>query len=76
MNVAQKVGVVLRRYRYKNNMSQVDLAAAADSARSFVSDVENGKKNVSVETFVRFCEALETAPWDVLKEALTNTKNK
>lgn len=72
MTLPLQIGVILRRYRYKNQMTQIDLAAASDSDRSFISQIENGRTNISLETFLRLCDALGVPAWDVLKEATKN----
>lgn len=39
-------------------MTQEDLAGAADIDRSFLSEIENGHKNLSVETLKKIADAL------------------
>ena len=69
MKLSQRIGVVFRKRRHALSLTQTDLAGIADSDRSFISNVENGKKNISIDTFARFCKALETKPSDILLEA-------
>lgn len=69
MRLPESVGVALRRRRYQLDMTQVDLAGLSATDRSFISDVETGKRNISLETFARLCTALKAEPWKILKEA-------
>lgn len=74
MEFSESLGVVLRQLRNKKEFSQVDLAAAADVERSFISDVENGRRNISMNTFLRLCEGLEVEPPKILDAALKRMK--
>ncbi len=74
MEFSESLGVVLRQLRNKKEFSQVDLAAAADVERSFISDVENGRRNISMNTFLRLCAGLEADPPKVLDMALKRMK--
>ncbi len=71
MNVARPLGVILRLRRNQQKLTQTDLAGMAETDRSFISDVENGKRNLSINTFIRICQALEIQPWEVLRDAMT-----
>lgn len=70
MKFSESLGIILRQYRNKKKFSQMDLAAAADMERSFISDVENGRRNISMNTFMRLCEGLETDSRKVLDATL------
>lgn len=70
MEFVESLGAVLRRHRAKKNMSQIDLAAAADTERSFVSAVENGRYGISMNTFLRLCGGLGADPAKILDAAL------
>ncbi len=76
MNLPERIGVVLRRYRYKKQMDQIDVAVAADCSRSFLSKVENGRTSISLEMFIRLCEALDGHPSDLLREITMETARK
>ena len=53
----------LRRLRGIANLSQVNLAAAANLTHNFVNDIENGKKWVSPETLAKLASALRVEPY-------------
>lgn len=48
----------LRRYRRMQDMSQEELALAADLSRSYVSGVERGERNVSIDNMGLLASAL------------------
>lgn len=73
MDIAHSLGLILRQRRYSLALNQVDVAAAANVDRGFISQVENGKRNISIPTFLRICEGLEADPCAVLSEALKRT---
>lgn len=76
MTFPEELGVILRRLRNKHNMAQIDLAAAANCERSFISAIENGKTGISMDLFLRLCDALDTPAWEVLKEATQQQERK
>ena len=51
------------------DLTQYDIAASAGMDRGYLSDIENGKKDIRLSTLVRLCEALELEPWRVIKDA-------
>lgn len=50
--------------RKKQGLSQAELAEKIDISVTHMSDIENGKKNASIEIFMRLTEALQvSADW-------------
>lgn len=49
-NIKQKVGDRIKNLRNDNKISQEELANRAGMARGFISGLETGKRNVTVET--------------------------
>lgn len=70
MNLNKNIGSTVRKYRLKQNMSQQDLAGDADMERSYISAVENGRKNIRVDTLVRLANALSVKAGKLLDESL------
>ncbi len=70
MKFSEAVGVVLRQYRNQNNLKQWHVAEMADTERNFISEIETGKRNISVDFFIRLCDGLDIDPRDMLDEAL------
>lgn len=65
----QRIGVVLRRRREAQGISQEDFAELVGMHRTYYSAIERGLKNVRLETLERICTALRSRMWEVIKEA-------
>ncbi len=59
MNIKEKVGQRIRQLRKELELSQEALALKAEVDRTYVTDVEAGRRNVSVEILERLIKALE-----------------
>ena len=59
MDIKIKVGQRIKELRKIILLSQESLANKADVDRTYVTDVENGRRNVSVEILERLINALE-----------------
>ncbi|GMQ23682.1 helix-turn-helix transcriptional regulator [Algoriphagus sp. oki45] len=60
MDVKAEYGKKVRTIRKKEGVSQESLADLAGLDRTYISDIENGKRNVSIETIFKIAEALKT----------------
>jgi len=58
MNIKVKVGQRIKQLRNELGISQEALGLKADVDRTYVTDVENGRRNVSVEILDRLIKAL------------------
>ena len=58
MDIKQKVGNRIRELRKNIKLSQEALALKAEVDRTYVTDVENGRRNVSLEILERLIKAL------------------
>ncbi|HQV55254.1 MAG: helix-turn-helix transcriptional regulator [Chitinophagaceae bacterium] len=58
MNIKDKVGQRIKELRNDLEISQEALGLKADVDRTYVTDVENGRRNVSVEILERLIKAL------------------
>ncbi len=58
MDIKQKVGQRIKELRKKLEFSQEALALKAEVDRTYVTDVENGRRNVSLEILERLIKAL------------------
>jgi transcriptional regulator with XRE-family HTH domain len=65
----QRIGVVLRRRREAQEISQEDFAELIGMHRTYYSAIERGLKNMRIETLERICTALRAKIWEVVKEA-------
>ena len=64
---AQKLGNNLKKIRTKKSISQGDIARALNVARSFVSDIENGKRNPTLATITKLAKAIGVSTSELLK---------
>lgn len=58
----------LRRLRAQEGISQEHLADLAGLHRTYVSSVERGERNVSIDNIERLAKALRVAPADLIKD--------
>lgn len=69
MDVVQLLGVNVRHHRKQKGMTQEQLALEAGMERSYVSDLERGTRNPSVQALGRLAEALGIEPHELLMVA-------
>lgn len=55
------LGSKIRRVRMAQNMSQVELAQRCDLSVPYISDIERGKKCISVDIFLRIAKTLQVS---------------
>ena len=60
------VGANVRRFRQAAALSQEELALAAGINRSYLSSVERGHRNVSIDNICRIAAALDRHPRELL----------
>lgn len=60
MNIKFNIGQRIRELRVKKNISQEQLALRADLDRTYMTSVENGKRNISIQNIEKIIKALET----------------
>lgn len=71
-SVLLKFGKVIRTMRQSKNISQEQLADQCGLHRTYISDVELGKRNVSLENIERIAHALETTMATIFIEVEKN----
>jgi len=59
MDICQKFGKRVRKARKAKGFSQEELAHEAESNRTYISDVERGTRNPSIEVVERIALALD-----------------
>lgn len=59
MDIKAKVGQRIKELRKQLELSQEGLAYKAEVDRTYVTDVENGRRNVSLEILERLIRALD-----------------
>ena len=61
MDIKLKIGQRIKELRKKLEFSQEGLANEAEVDRTYVTDVENGRRNISVEVLERIILALKVS---------------
>jgi transcriptional regulator with XRE-family HTH domain len=64
MDIKQKVGHRVRQLRKELELSQEALALKAEVDRTYVTDVEAGRRNVSLEILERLIKSLDVSVTD------------
>ena len=57
-NVLVSFGKIVRKLRMAHGISQEDFAELCELHRTYISDIELGKRNVSLENIARIAKAL------------------
>jgi len=66
-NISSKLGQNMKRIRTKKNMSQGDIARALEVDRGYISNIESGKKNLTLATIQKLADALKVSADELLK---------
>lgn len=64
MSIKVKVGQRIKELRTQLGISQEALANRAELDRTYVTDVENGRRNISIENLEKLIQALDTTVAD------------
>ena len=67
-NIPIRFGNAVRKLRTQNNISQEDFADMCGLHRTYISDIELGKRNVSLENIERIATALNIPLSDLFRE--------
>ena len=59
MDIKSKIGQRIKQLRKQLNLSQEALALKSEVDRTYMTDVENGRRNVSIEILEKIISALE-----------------
>ena len=68
MSLQQNIGVALRALRAQKGVSQEKLALETGIGRRYMSDIENGRRNVSLEIIERIANYFELSASDLIKK--------
>ena len=58
-NALQHIGAVIKELRQKADLKQIELAVACDLQRTYIVEIESGKRKLSLLNLVKIAEALE-----------------
>ncbi|MBE2199980.1 MAG: helix-turn-helix transcriptional regulator [Anaerolinea sp.] len=64
----KQYGRAVRQRRHELGWSQEYLAAQASLHRTYVADIERGKRNVSLENIIKLTNALELTPGEFFSQ--------
>lgn len=59
MEIENKIGLRIRELRKERNISQQELSYQSDTDRTYLTQVENGKRNISIKNLFRITNALK-----------------
>ncbi len=65
--ISKKLGGNIKRIREKKDMTQGDICRALKMDRSYMSAIENGKKNVTLGVLEKLAKALDVSVDELLK---------
>lgn len=57
--ILSEFGINIKRHRLKNNLSQEKLAEIAGLHRTYIGQVEAGKRNIALKNIVKLSKALK-----------------
>lgn len=66
LNPKDIIGQNVRQIRHEAGLSQEELAFRAKLHRTYISSIERGERNVSIENIFAIAEALKVRPGDLL----------
>ena len=66
-STAKKFGENMKEIRLQKNMSQGDICRVLGLDRAYISNIENGKQNLTISTMEKVAEALSVSVLDLLK---------
>jgi transcriptional regulator with XRE-family HTH domain len=67
--IAPRVGRVIRKYRESARLSQEELAERSGLHRTYISLVERGRRNITVDALNQIAEALAVYPSKLMSDA-------
>jgi transcriptional regulator with XRE-family HTH domain len=75
MNIQTTIGLRIKELRTEKNLTQEAVAFKAEIDRTFMNHVENGKRNVSIETLEKIiCHGFEISIQDFFCNELFKSK--
>jgi transcriptional regulator with XRE-family HTH domain len=66
MEINELVGLNVRRLRQAKGLSQEELYAASGVSQQFISEIENGSRNPTIETLAILAQALKASVADLV----------
>jgi len=76
MNIKAKIGLRIKEIRTEKNLTQEAVAWKAEVDRTFMNHVENGRRNVSIESLEKIVSGLDTNIKEFFNSDLFNGKKR
>lgn len=67
MLISKRLGDNIKKIRTRKGMSQGDICRALDMDRGYMSAIENGKKNITIQQLERLAQAIGVSVDKLLK---------
>lgn len=67
MTLQEKLGKAVTQLRKERNISQEQFAFDSGIARKYMSEIENGKRNISLDVIERLARALRMRPSELFE---------
>lgn len=64
---AKNFGIKIKYFRLLRGITQEELSERIEMSTRYVSDIENGKVNVTLKTINKIAESLSIEGWELLK---------
>ena len=61
------IGLILKYHREKRNLSQEDIADKLNTDKQYISNIENGRKNITIEQLELVLTAIGVTYKDIFK---------
>lgn len=61
MSISKRLGANIKKIRTQKGMSQGDICRALNMDRGYMSAIENGKKNITIQQLERLAQALDVS---------------
>lgn len=71
----KEIGSILREYRVKNNYTQEYVSEITGLAPRYISQLERGLSNASIDTLIKLCNAYNITPNHILAGLLDKPGN-
>ena len=68
MNLQQQIGNKIKELRNQSGITQEKLSELADLDISFISEIESGKRNITVNTIEKLAKAFNIKPSDFITD--------
>jgi transcriptional regulator with XRE-family HTH domain len=76
MDIKTKIGLRIKELRTEKNLTQEAIAFKAEVDRTFMNHVENGRRNVSIESLEKIVSGLDTNIKEFFNSDLFNGKKR